>query len=92
MNVITVSVPGSPPIQRNLDGADLAAIQSGDAFRDHLACKEVATRTGYLESSLPELYDTDDPRGGAVVWALLAVSMAVVVGILLLTTWTASVW
>ncbi len=37
----------------------------------------------HLEPRAPALDHTDDPRGGAVVWALLAVSMAMVVGILL---------
>jgi hypothetical protein len=46
----------------------------------------------HRESRLPELSHTDDPRGGAVVWALLAVSVAVVVGILLTVTWAAGSW
>jgi hypothetical protein len=48
---------------------------------------EVMIEAEHLESSLPELDHTNDPRGGAVVWALLAVSVAVVVGILLTVTW-----
>ncbi|MFZ0120739.1 MAG: hypothetical protein WAN20_06180 [Pseudonocardiaceae bacterium] len=43
----------------------------------------------HLESRLPALNHADDPRGGAVVWALLAVSVAMVVGILLTVTWAA---
>jgi hypothetical protein len=39
-----------------------------------------------LESSLPELDHTNDPRGGAIVWALLTVSVAVIVAILLSVT------
>jgi hypothetical protein len=39
-----------------------------------------------LESSLPELDHTNDPRGGAIAWALLTVSATVIVGILLAVT------
>lgn len=37
----------------------------------------------HFEPRLPALDHADDPRGGAVVWALLAVSVAMVVVILL---------
>lgn len=43
-----------------------------------------------VESALPELDRTDDPRGGAVAWALLAVSGVLVAGILLAVMWAAS--
>ncbi|MGH3870554.1 MAG: hypothetical protein ACRDSR_03400 [Pseudonocardiaceae bacterium] len=35
-----------------------------------------------IKAVLPELDYTDDPRGGAVAWALLVVGMALIVGIL----------
>lgn len=38
-------------------------------------------------SGLPELDREDDPRGGAVAWALLAVGVALLAGILLLVPW-----
>jgi hypothetical protein len=38
---------------------------------------------------LPELDRADDPRGKAVAWALLAVGMALVTGILLAVMWAA---
>lgn len=38
------------------------------------------------ESRLPELDHTNDPRGGAIAWALLTVSVTVIVGILLTVT------
>ena len=37
----------------------------------------------HVESDLPELVRTDDPRGGAVAWALLAVSVALVIATIL---------
>ncbi|MBV9031391.1 MAG: hypothetical protein JO364_14045 [Pseudonocardiales bacterium] len=37
----------------------------------------------HVASDLPELDRTDDPRGGAVAWALLAVVVALVGGIIL---------
>ncbi len=37
----------------------------------------------HIEFDLPQLDRTDDPRGGAVAWALLAVGVAVVASILL---------
>ena len=38
---------------------------------------------GHIESDLPQLSRKDDPRGGAVAWALLAVGAALAAGILL---------
>jgi hypothetical protein len=46
----------------------------------------------HVASDLPELDRTDDPRGGAVAWALLAVGVALVVGILLAVMWVAGAW
>jgi hypothetical protein len=39
--------------------------------------------SGYVASDLPELDRTDDPQGGAVVWALLAVGAALIIGTIL---------
>jgi hypothetical protein len=36
-----------------------------------------------VESGLPELDRTDDPRGAAVAWALLAVGVVLAVAIML---------
>ncbi len=44
----------------------------------------------HIEFDLPQLDRTDDPRGGAVAWALLAVGAALVVGILLAVIWAIS--
>jgi hypothetical protein len=44
---------------------------------------EVMIQAEHFEPRLPALDHADDPRGGAVVWALLAVSVAMVVVILL---------
>jgi hypothetical protein len=41
------------------------------------------TEPHHIASGLPELDRTDDPRGGAVAWALLAVSAASAVGVIL---------
>jgi hypothetical protein len=46
---------------------------------------------GQVTSHLPELDRIDDPRGGAVAWALLAVAMAVVTGIILALMWLAGI-
>ncbi|MGH3788260.1 MAG: hypothetical protein ACRDRG_17320 [Pseudonocardiaceae bacterium] len=43
-------------------------------------------------SGLPELDRADDPRGGAVAWALLAVGMVAVAGIILALMWAAGAW
>jgi hypothetical protein len=40
-------------------------------------------KSGYVTSDLPELDRTDDPRGGAVAWALLVVGAALVIGTIL---------
>jgi hypothetical protein len=46
----------------------------------------------HVESNLPELDRTDDPTGGAVAWALLAVGGALVAGIFLAVMWATGVW
>ncbi|MDT7711783.1 MAG: hypothetical protein QOG46_472 [Pseudonocardiales bacterium] len=46
----------------------------------------------HIESCLPELDRTDDPRGGAVAWALLAVGVVVVAGIVLAVMWAIGAW
>ena len=46
----------------------------------------------HLASDLPELDRTDDPRGGAVAWALLAVGMALLAGIFLAVMRVAGAW
>ena len=45
-----------------------------------------------LPSSLPNLDQTEDPRGAAVAWALLVTGAALIVGILLALNWTAGAW
>ena len=42
-----------------------------------------------VKLNLPQLDRTDDPRGGAVAWALLVAGVAVVAGILLTMIWAA---
>jgi hypothetical protein len=43
--------------------------------------------SGRLSSDLPDLDRTDDPRGGAVAWALLAVGVTVVTVLCMATLW-----
>ncbi len=51
------------------------------------------TEPKHVTSDLPELDRTDDPRGGAVAWALLAAGMALLVVTSLLTVmWAAGAW
>jgi hypothetical protein len=45
-----------------------------------------------LESGLPELDRTDDPRGGAAGWALVAVGVAMSAGIVVAALWAAGAW
>ena len=45
----------------------------------------------HVEFDLPQLDRADDPRGGAVAWALLALSGTLVAGILLTVMW-AGAW
>lgn len=44
----------------------------------------------HIEFDLPRLDRRDDPRGGAVAWALLAVGVALVAGTLLAVIWAVS--
>jgi len=48
--------------------------------------------SGRVSSDLPELDRTDDPRGGAVAWALLTVGTVFAAGVLLAATWVTGVW
>ncbi len=48
--------------------------------------------SGRVSSELPELDRTDDPRGGAVAWALLAVGMVPVAAIVLAAKWLTGAW
>jgi hypothetical protein len=45
-----------------------------------------------LESDLPELDRTDDPRGGAAGWALLTVGVALIAGIVVAVLWSTGTW
>jgi hypothetical protein len=45
------------------------------------------TEPEHVKADLPELDRTDDPRGGAVGWALLTVGVAVAVSIFLILKW-----
>jgi hypothetical protein len=51
------------------------------------------TEPEHVASALAKLDCMDDPRGGAVAWALLVVGMTLVAGILLAATWvTGAAW
>jgi hypothetical protein len=45
-----------------------------------------------LKPSLPNLNQAEDPRGTAVVWALLVTGVVLIVGILLALNGTAGAW
>lgn len=45
---------------------------------------------GHIGFDLPRLDRSDDPRGGAVAWALLAVGVVLVAGTLLAVIWAVS--
>ncbi|MGH3779720.1 MAG: hypothetical protein ACRDRO_03570 [Pseudonocardiaceae bacterium] len=45
-----------------------------------------------VESDLQKLDRTDDLRGGAAAWALLAVGVALVAEIVLTVMWAAGAW
>jgi hypothetical protein len=45
------------------------------------------TEPKHVSSELPELDRTDDPRGGAVAWALLTVSALLLAGAVLAVIW-----
>ena len=44
----------------------------------------------HIECDLPRLDRKDDPRGGAVAWALLVVGTALVISTILAVIWTVS--
>jgi hypothetical protein len=46
----------------------------------------------HMRSDLPKLDHTDDPRGDALAWALLAVGASLVTGILLTVRWATGAW
>jgi hypothetical protein len=45
----------------------------------------------HIALDLPELDRTDDPRGGAVAWALLAVGAALLAGTMVVLIWVVGV-
>lgn len=45
------------------------------------------TKPNSTEVDLPGLDRRNDPRGGAIVWALLAVGMTLITSILLMLNW-----
>jgi hypothetical protein len=51
--------------------------------------EELMTEPEHVTAALPKLDCMDDPRGGAVTWALLVVVVTLVAGILLAATWVA---
>jgi hypothetical protein len=48
------------------------------------------TEPEHTDCDLPQLHRRDDPRGGAVVWALLAVGVVLVTGIIVAVIWVVS--
>jgi hypothetical protein len=52
----------------------------------------VVSEPEHVASDLPELDRTNDPQGGAVAWALLAVGVALIAGIILAVMWVAGAW
>jgi hypothetical protein len=42
----------------------------------------------HIKSDLPQLDRKDDPRGGAIAWAVLTVAAALTIGIILVMIWT----
>jgi hypothetical protein len=51
------------------------------------------TEPEHVHAALPKLDCMDDPRGGAVAWALLVVGMTLVAAILLTVRWaTGTAW
>jgi hypothetical protein len=51
------------------------------------------TEPEHVKAALVKLDYMDDPRGGAVAWALLVVGMTLIAGILLAATWvTSAAW
>lgn len=50
------------------------------------------TKRAHLESDLPDLDRAGDPRGGAAGWALLAVGVALIAGIVIAVLGSAGAW
>lgn len=51
------------------------------------------TEPEHVKAALMKLEYIDDPRGGAVAWALLVVGVTLIAGILLAATWaTGAAW
>jgi hypothetical protein len=42
----------------------------------------------HTKSDLPQLDRENDPRGGAIAWALLTVAAVLIIGIILVMIWT----
>lgn len=42
----------------------------------------------HIKSDLPQLDRKDDPRGGAIAWALLTVAATLIIGTILAMIWT----
>lgn len=85
MSVTTTPTSDFPPAPRShyrpgRSGTDPTLISPGIA--PSLIGKSDG-HTGVSQSEFPELCRTDDPRGGAAAWALLAVAMALVTCVLL---------
>jgi hypothetical protein len=51
----------------------------------------VMTEPEHIEFDLPRMDCRDDPRGGAVAWALFAVGVALIAGTVLAVIWAVSV-
>lgn len=49
--------------------------------------EKVMLEPDHVASDLPDLDRAGDPRGGAVAWALLAVGVALTIGIVLVMIW-----
>jgi hypothetical protein len=49
-------------------------------------------RPEHLESTLPKLDQTEDPRGSAVAWALLGMGAVLIAGIVSALSWMAGAW
>ena len=71
--------------QRRAPGVAAVCVDAGARERTGVFT-ETMMESEHLESSLPELDQSNDPRGGAIAWALLTVIVTVVVSILLTVT------
>lgn len=56
-------------------------------FRGIESYDSVMTEPRRVSSELPQLDRTDDPRGGSVAWALLAVTTVMIAGMLVTLAW-----